>query len=230
MKKLYGFRESDAAMLCSMLSERKAKPLKSVFEKFSECTGKSVGTARNLYYAVCKRANADEEFCQKFLGGQLPKVAKNNPFGREEEQSLIEKVADGRRAGKSVRSVIMDLANGDGKVALRYQNKFRGIMKKDPERVASVYKEKGANFIEGEQTPISALVSESQLMRVKREINALVEKIAVKKQRENQLLKSKIAALEAEIAVLRAERLYKRSGLAERYFGVGSHKRRDRAE
>lgn len=220
MKELYGFKLADAALLCDMLKDRKGESLTAVFTRFSEKTGKSAGTARNLYYAVQRRAKSDEEFRARFFSGGAPEVMRTEPFKKEEEDMLIEKVAEGKKAGKSVRSVIMELAGGNGKTALRYQNKFRGIMKKDPERVLAACEKAGVKDITARGQDVSGMVSEVQFARVKREINGLISRIAAKKQRENKFLRARVAALEAEVSALRAEMLYKSRNTAAGYFRV----------
>jgi hypothetical protein len=96
----------------------------------------------------------------------------------------------------------MALSNGDGKLALRYQNKFRNALKNKQHLIAEIVKEikdEGGEILQFKQRKIPAsIVPEKQMERLKSEINALVGKIALKTKRENERLKERIIALEKE--------------------------------
>ena len=59
-------------------------------------------------------------------------------FSREEIDVLLENVLVGKANGKSVRAVILDMAGGDEKRALRLQNKYRSTVACHRDRVKRV--------------------------------------------------------------------------------------------
>ena len=202
MEKIYGYKTADVLELAKFIKERKNTSLSSIFAKYGSIYGKAKGTVRNLYYALAKKSVSDVDFCNKYLDGQPIKVAKIIEFSEVEEKELIKKVLLAKKSGHSVRSAIMELSNGDGKTALRYQNKFRNAVKNKPELLTQVVKELKESgqevFIEAvEENPLSA-VADVQLKKLKSEINGLVGKIAVQIRRENEFLKNRITLLERE--------------------------------
>ncbi|MBO5067927.1 MAG: hypothetical protein J6C62_05955 [Clostridia bacterium] len=202
MEKIYGYKTSDVLELARFIKERKNSSLSSTFERYGALHGKAKGTVRNLYYALAKKSAFDTEFCNKYLDGQPISVSKIVEFSKNEEKALIKDILIAKKGGRSVRSAIMELSNGDGKVALRYQNKFRNAVKNKPELIAEIVKElkdSGQDISPSviEDNPLSS-VSDVQLKKLKSEINGLVGKISLKIRRENELLKNRIAVLERE--------------------------------
>ena len=124
MEKLYGYKTSDVIALAEFIRKRENQSLSLIFEKFGEKYGKAKGTVRNLYYALAKKSNEDQAFCAKYLNGKPILVSKIIGFDGVEEKELIEKIVLEKSKGRSVRSIIMSLADGDAKIALRYQNKY----------------------------------------------------------------------------------------------------------
>ena len=57
------------------------------------------------------------------------------PFTQQEVDWLMEQVLTARAQGQSVRSCLQSLAGGDHSLMLRYQNKYRAVLKSRPEYV-----------------------------------------------------------------------------------------------
>ena len=202
MNKIYGYKEQDVIALAEFIKDRGNKSLSQTFREFAELHGKAQGTVRNLYYALAKLSKEDEGFCLKYLNGKPLSVSKIEGFTEEEEKDLVKKVLIGRGDGVSARGVIMSLSNGDGKIALRLQNKFRNAIKNKPRLVAEVVKElkdegKTVGATNEKESSLD-LISERQMLKLKREINGLVGRIAIKVRRENEYLKERVNCLERE--------------------------------
>ncbi|MBE5754907.1 MAG: hypothetical protein E7340_06235 [Clostridiales bacterium] len=201
MDKIYGYKEKDVLGLAEFLKTRGGESLSKVFESYGEKFGKAKGTVRNLYYAVAKRSAEDSDFCERYLDGKPLSVGKIIEFDEQEESALIKKVLIAKTFGRSARSCIMELAEGDAKVALRYQNKFRNAVKQKPQLIKTITEQ-----LEMEGYDISKLsakcekqvISEENFERLKEEINAMVAKIAMRERKENQELKERVSALEKE--------------------------------
>ncbi len=208
MQKIYGYKEKDVKGLAEFITGRKRGALTEAFGEYAEMTGKARGTVRNMYYALAKLSAKDKAFCDEYLGGKPLEVEKIVTFGAEEEKELITSVVKGRAEGKSVRRVIMEITSGDAKKSLRFQNKYRGIMKNKPELIESVRKKLAAQGelpLRTDDKRAFKVVSrgtgalpETQLKRLKAEINGLMMRVAAGIRKENAVLKDKLAALEIE--------------------------------
>ena len=194
MNKIYGYKQADVIGLAKFIRDRKGVNLTESFIKFAQKTGKSKGTIRNMYYALVKHSLTDKEFTAKYLGGTPLVVNKIVEFDEKTEQNLIEQILILKSQGKSVRGAILELANGDSTLALRYQNKYRNILKNQPERIKERAKELGIKEI---VNPYNKL-PEVQYLRLKQEIDGLVDRISLKINTENQILRERISMLEAE--------------------------------
>ena len=200
MEKIYGYKEKDVIGLAEFIFNKGTLSLSSVFERYSAQSGKAKGTVRNLYYALAKHSQTDEDFCAKYLGGKPLSVSKIVEFDKGEEKKLVKKILAAKSQGRSARSAIMELAGGDGKIALRYQNKYRNAVKNKPELIEKInceLKEEGFTLNE-QQKPIREYISDIQFNKLKGEINNLVSRIALKTKKENEFLKERIAVLERE--------------------------------
>ena len=200
MEKIYGYKEKDIVGLAQFQKNKGNQSLSKVFEDYGLENGKAKGTVRNLYYALAKMSAKNQEFCNEYLGGKPLSVGKIVEFKDCEERQLIKKILIAKENGKSVRGAIMELSNGDSKVALRFQNKYRNAIKNKPELVDDVIKELNLcpTNVRAHYKGEKELLSETQFKKLKGEINNLVAKIALKEKRENALLKERIVVLEKE--------------------------------
>ena len=115
----------DAALLSAALDARKERrPLKTVFDSIAKRTDRKPNSVRNHYYTQIKPAEKAEP---AFL-----------PFSEEETDRLLETVLLALASGRSVRACTLDMADGDMRRMLRYQNKYRSLLKSQPERVQRV--------------------------------------------------------------------------------------------
>ena len=201
MDKIYGYKEQDVFALAEFIKDKNESSLSSLFEKFGAINGKAKGTVRNLYYALAKKCKTDKDFCQKYLSGKPIKISKIVEFNKQDEKELIKNIILQKNEGKSVRSIIMEMANGDAKLSLRYQNKYRNAIKNNPILIAEIISEINT---EGKRLSVEItkqsknIISDMQFNKLKNEIDALVQKISSKVKRENEYLKERVARLESE--------------------------------
>lgn len=104
------------------IADSEGRSVKSVFDKMSAITGRKPNSIRNYYYLKLKENGSEKR--NSFI-----------PFCDSEVESLIESMLKGTAKGNSVRGIALNLANGDKKAMLRYQNKYRSILKSNPELV-----------------------------------------------------------------------------------------------
>lgn len=129
--------QEDQALLQTVLDARRTRrPLKTAFDAIAEQTDRKPNSVRNHYYTQLKPVEKTEP---AFL-----------PFSDEETDRLLETVLLALSHGKSVRACTLDMANGDTRRMLRYQNKYRALLKTQPERVRVV---RGALIAKGHRVP-----------------------------------------------------------------------------
>ena len=127
-----GWQEAETARLFTAVKEANAvgAPLRSVFESLSGDLGRKPNSIRNYHYA-CLRQQPD-------AASRAPAF---RPFTQEETHELLRQVLIARGKGVSVRACVMSLAQGSHSQMLRYQNKYRTILKTRPELIAQVCEE-----------------------------------------------------------------------------------------
>ena len=110
--------------------------LRGVFERMGQTLGRKPNSVRNYYYMQLR----DHE------GDDLRRAAPFETFTDEEIHQLLRRVLMARGQGRSVRACVMELSQGDKTLMLRYQNKYRSLLRKRPaliERVCQELREEG---------------------------------------------------------------------------------------
>ena len=126
-----GWTQQEQQLLRETVEQTLAQgqPLRAAFECVATQTGRKANSMRNYYYTATKQG-----FMQKPEGSHPAFV----PFTQEEVERLVETVLCGQAQGKSVRSMAMQLGEQDQRAMLRFQNKYRSVLKNDPEMVYRV--------------------------------------------------------------------------------------------
>ncbi len=205
MNKINGYTEEEARNLVEYIKEgkQKGKTLTYLFETYGLRHGRAKGSVRNYYYALMRNERADERIVQLLDGSQLS-VEKIKEFSPEETEEVLRSILAEKSKGLSVRKAIFNLSKGDDKLMLRLQNKYRNMLKKEPERIAALAEEMGlkeeaervlgANREEkGEKLPDRDFLRR----RLENEINALYDRLAQGLKEENERLREENARLKA---------------------------------
>lgn len=111
------------------LARENGQPLKSVFDEVAVQTGRKPNSIRNYYYAKVK-----EGACE----GAAFHSAAFVPFKESEVRELMRTVLAAQARGMSVRACTLNMGGGDTKKMLRYQNKYRAVIKSDPALVREI--------------------------------------------------------------------------------------------
>ena len=124
-----GWSEAESKLLWETADEAQQQglPLKQVFEQIAERTGRRPNSIRNYYYAQVRGREG--------VPAPMPRFV---PFEEGEVEALVEKVLRARASGQSVRACLQEMSGGDHSLMLRYQNKYRSVLKNRPELIVQV--------------------------------------------------------------------------------------------
>jgi hypothetical protein len=195
MGKINGYTEEEARDLVEFIKEGKSKgkTLSCLFASYGLQRGRAKGSVRNYYYALMKNEKQDERIVRLLDGSHLS-VEKIREFTDEETDATIRSILAEKSKGMSVRRAIFNLSEGDDKRTLRLQNKYRNVLKKQPERIVKIAQEMGlqeeAELLQNRKTGAPALPDKAFLRRrLENEINALYERLAESLKAENERLR-----------------------------------------
>ena len=127
-----GWQQEEIDLLFSAVSEaaEQGKPLRDVFADVGAALSRRPNSIRNFYYARVHE-----------MPGMAVRQTPFRSFTEDEVHHLLRQVLIGRGKGQSVRACVTELANGDRAGMLRYQNKYRSILKNKPEMLMEVAEE-----------------------------------------------------------------------------------------
>ncbi len=198
MNKINGYTEEEARNLVEYIKEgkQKGKTLTYLFETYGLHHGRAKGSVRNYYYALMKNERSDERIV-KLLDGSKLSVEKIKEFSPEETDEVLRSILAEKSKGISVRRAIFNLSKGDDKLMLRLQNKYRNMLKKQPEKIAEIAEEMGLQeeaerIFSAERKVNQDKGSERDFLRrrLENEINALYNRLAQGLKEENERLRA----------------------------------------
>ena len=193
MEKINGYTKDEAQSLVKYVCEGRGqgKTLTRIFDEYAKNTGRARGSVRNYYYALLK--STDNEEVRNILRGTDLKAEEVRPFTDEETDKILRAILQEKSKGISVRRAVLSLAGGDDKLMLRYQNKYRNIMAKQPERIEKLMRESGYTVTDGGRKAIED------------RINSLYDELNASLKEENKRLTALIKRLTDENYLLRLQ-------------------------
>ena len=207
MEKINGYAREEAEELVRSIAEgkKKGKTLTSLFSEYGKKHGRAGGSVRNYYYKLLK---TQSEPVQKVLEGKDLHAEQVRPFTESERQEMLKEILLERGKGFSVRRSIANVCGGDEKKMLRYQNKYRNMLKKQPEEVRAAA-EKWGEPVQSDRRPAKLLEK-----RLQAEIDALYGRLAISLREENARLRETVHRLTEENELLRRASRVKKAMLA----------------
>lgn len=146
-KKILGWDIETIKNLINFMLENKSRSLSQNFAMWGKRNGRQAFSVRNYYYRLIKLIKQDNHFANMLDldETQVQKLLETRHFKVEEEKFLIEEIL---RNECSVRKTCKKLAGGDEGLMIRYQNKFRKIIKTQQslvEEIMNKLKNEGIN-------------------------------------------------------------------------------------
>lgn len=196
MDKINGYGIQEAKALIDFVSEgkKRGESLSRLFGEYGKRCGRAAGSVRNYYYQFLKSEDAR---AKEILRGKRLRAEKIRAFTDAERDEMLKKILSERSKGYSVRRSIANICAGNEKLMLRYQNKYRNLIKKQPALIEETAKELGL------ETVMPARRSDFLQRRLEREINDLYDRLAVALREENDRLKKAVERLTEENEILR---------------------------
>ncbi len=197
-----GFTETERKNFIKFIKDNEYKGLSTAFNEYAKISGRAKGSVRNYYYKTVNECKNNEKLRIK-LGvstNMFPSFIKE--FQDSESKDLLKIVLKGIGEGKSVRSTILKLSNNDSKLALRYQNKYRNLLKNQKDLVLEVAsKIKG---LDGETVnPYKCDFKKNEQKTIENEIDSLIKSLYKNLREENEKLIKVNSALQKENAKLK---------------------------
>ncbi len=195
MNKINGYTEEEAKSLVQYVCDglNAGKNLSGIFAQYAQKTGRAKGSVRNYYYALL-RSSGDERV-KNLLNGTGLKAEKILQFSEEETDKMLKAILTQKSKGISVRKAVLNLSGGDDKLMLRYQNKYRNVLTKQPERIERLMRECG----------LSVAVEDDARKKLENEINVLYDRLASSLKEENKRLTAVVKRLTDENSLLRLQ-------------------------
>jgi hypothetical protein len=122
-----GWSEAEEELLRERLSNaaHEGTPLREVFDTVALDTGRKPNSVRNYYYTALR---------SHFAGSEEPALVRRErssftPFTDDEIRQLLKNILSKQASGMSVRACAMALGGGNRSRMLRFQNKYRSLLK-----------------------------------------------------------------------------------------------------
>ena len=117
-------------------------PIIRAFEEIARRSGLKSNTIRNYYY---RYIHANEETMRVNTEGSGEGISREDaigtPFTDEETKELMREMLTAQARGESVRGCANRLGNGDKRMLIRFQNKYRSIIAREPEYVENLIRQ-----------------------------------------------------------------------------------------
>ena len=165
--------------------------LTKVFKLTAEKHNLASGSVRNFYYKLV--GNKQKFFDDINIPDSL-KPAFIEEFSKLETESVIEKILLEKTNGKSVRQTVYDMACGNPKLALRYQNKYRSALKNDKASVEKLVEK--LTKIHGKC--YNPYATESRFNKAEEKLNLTISNLLSTAEKEILALESKVEYLTIE--------------------------------
>jgi predicted transcriptional regulator len=151
-----GWKDEEKLLLWDEVkkAQKMGAPLKRVFETVARQTGRKPNSVRNYYYMKVKETGEIEQKPSTFV-----------QFSREEIYELLRTLLAAGARGESIRGASLKLAGGDKTLMLRYQNKYRSLIKSARplvEMVMGDMDQEGEKYVSPYETQKTSAVRENR--------------------------------------------------------------------
>lgn len=142
------WKDEDVKKLFEIVEQNKSKnqSLLTAFTEYAKLTGRKRNSVRNYYYQELTELQNNKSRASK-LNIDIKKHIVNESilFTENETRSIISNILKLNNEGYSIRKACLKLANNDVNLMVRYQNKYRSVLKTNPKLIEEISKELNIN-------------------------------------------------------------------------------------
>lgn len=138
--KILGWDIGEIKNLMNIIDNKQDRSLVKCFQIFATKTNRQAYSVRNFYYKLIEVTNKNKDVAQLLEQNGIKNLIKTKHFTKEETIEILRAILRYDRK-ISVRKACFELANGDIGLMLRYQNKYRNIIKTQPELIEKISQE-----------------------------------------------------------------------------------------
>lgn len=135
--RIMGWELNEIKKLMDMVANKGSKSLLQIFEMFANSTNRKSLSVRNFYYKILELIQNDKEIATLLEAEDIARNISNSHFSEADTETLLRTLLKNEK-NISVRKACLELANGDDKLMIRYQNKYRNALKQNPELVEKI--------------------------------------------------------------------------------------------
>jgi hypothetical protein len=134
MREFSKWKESEVKKLfdCMAKTKKNNKSLLDGFREFAKKSKRKANSVRNYYYLEIDNLKKDPQRAKKLgIDISIHNVQNAEKFSDEQTEKLVMEILRLKCLGFSVRKACLKLANNSAEEMLRFQNKFRSVLKKN---------------------------------------------------------------------------------------------------
>lgn len=171
------WKDEEVKKLFSHIEEcsRKKMALTKAFQLYAQMSGRKPNSVRNYYYAELNELEHNQERAQR-LGIDLKLHTKSKPkfFTEEEVRLQIGEIIKLKNFGYSVRKACLKIAGNNLEEMVRLQNKYRTLLKNNPEFLKELENEVAKKDLQTKELPNNIVqIPKKKTRLTESEINSL---------------------------------------------------------
>ena len=148
MKEYSKWKDSEVKELFNLIENYRDKnaSLLSAFSEYAKLSGRKRNSVRNYYYqelAELQKNSARAKSLKIDTSKHL--ITTSTLFSEFETKEILTKILRMNSTGISIRKACLTLAENDINKMVRYQNKYRSVLKNNPELIEDIKKELKTN-------------------------------------------------------------------------------------
>ena len=123
-------------------NKKENRSLLSAFSEYAKLSGRKRNSIRNYYYQELSELQKNKSRANKLnINIKNHIVNESVLFSTGETREIISNILKLNSEGYSIRKACLKLANNNVELMVRYQNKYRSVLKSNPELINEITKE-----------------------------------------------------------------------------------------
>lgn len=144
MKNYSRWKDEEIKQLFDIVEKNRKenKSLLSAFSEYAKLSGRKRNSIRNYYYQELSELQKNKSRANKLnINIKNHIVNESVLFSKNETRKIISNILKLNSEGYSIRKACLKLANNNVELMVRYQNKYRSVLKSNPELINEITKE-----------------------------------------------------------------------------------------